>query len=245
LLNFRDTATRHRLADAGHFGWRINRWRVPVGLSLWHFLFTAAAVVIGGGFFWYMTGDRGGIGVAVLLAAPLMMMPPFSMWHQRRGAIEIEFMRPVERRAFFRQMGAALAVDVALWTSLIVAMTTATFLFVAKGPFEGPMHRIILIIVQSLVVMSLAVWLYGVGVLLFRVRYWIPLLIGLLFAWCFCVVPLSAAISKPRLWAAVPVNRIVTFSIGDGLIVFPILIAAFGLWMARIAYRTWIESDVN
>jgi hypothetical protein len=245
LLNVRDKATRDRLADAGHFGWSVNRWRLPVALSRWHFLITVAAVGLVGGVLWYMTADRAGVSVAVLLAAPLIMMTPFSQWHQRRSTVETEFMRPVERRQFFRQMAMALAVDVGLWTALIVAIMTATFLVVAKGPFEGPAHRIELLIVQSMVIVSLAVWLYGVGILLFRVRYWIPIMIVLLFAWCFCIVPLSAALANPGPWAALQVGRSVPAGVVGGVIVFCLLTVGFGLLMVRIAYRTWTESDVN
>ena len=229
LLNFRDRAIRHRLADAGHFGWNVNRWRLPVALSVWHFVLTVAVVAAVDGLGAYMANDRSFGGLATLVAVPLMIVAPFSQWHQRRIALESEFMRPIERRQFYRQMAAAFALDVAAWTIAAVALVAMTAVAVSK--LRPAME---LVAVSSVVIGALAVWLYGVGVALYRFRYWIPLLMALSVAWCFFVVPIIGTLSTPK--AHLPAM------VGPG--VFSAVTVAFGLLAARLAYGYWTDSDV-
>ncbi|HEX3726331.1 MAG TPA: hypothetical protein VHV08_08810, partial [Pirellulales bacterium] len=127
LLTFRDTAVRHRLADAGSGWWTVERWRIPtVGSWLQLGLAVSLAMLLLG-IIWGASGERPMAGVvAVLIAAPIMLVAPFGSWHQRRIALGLESMRPVTRTQFVREIFLALALDVFRWTCVASIFSTAT-----------------------------------------------------------------------------------------------------------------------
>jgi hypothetical protein len=236
LLKLSDRRLRRRLADAGYWGWSIERWRLPVAVSGAHFALAVLATMLLMTVAWYVSGQPEGIAIGSILAVPLMLMAPFSLWHQRRRALSVEFMRPVARAQFFQQLAVALAVDVVLWTALASVLNTVGY---AMIDYRGTPHVQIyrFIACQFCIVWAIAVWLYGVGLATFRFRYWIPMMVGFALAWCFVIVPIVAAYEAngKHHTGTVPILPV---------LVFCLLTAGFGVLMASIAYRWWVASDL-
>ena len=235
LLAFRDRAIGHRLADAGHLGWSVTRWRLPVAVSVAHFAIVAGTILTVMGVVSYLADNRGGAASVAVLTVPLLLVAPFSLWHQRHTAMSSEFMRPVTRGQYFRQMALALAMDVACWTALALALATFTlslFIFPNTGN-RWELYQPLL--VQAEIMIAISIWLYGFGVMSFGLRYWIPILIGLMFVWVFVTVPIVERVSVA--W-----DRNATFIFPN---LFAGVTASAGVLMTMLAHRHWVNSDVT
>jgi hypothetical protein len=179
LKNFRDAKVRHRLADVGYGAWAVERWRIPVAIT-WPSLALAVIVVVALGALCGWIGDSRQAAVAAIVAASVMMiLAPFNAWHMRRGAMPLELLRPVTRWRYFLQIAAAVAIDVGVY-ALLASVLGSSAIYFAYRPSPDVPGRVL---VYLACLWSSALLFYGTGLATFRMRYWLPLMIGVLVVW--------------------------------------------------------------
>ena len=198
LLRARDAAIRRGLADAGFGWWRVQRWRVPGATSWTHIgvaLTGGAALVALVGW----AGDSRGAATAVVgLVSVAMVFAPVHSWHQRRGATQLEFMRPVTRGQYFGQTALAFGLDMLVWTVLAMLFAAAGFSIIHWGPFDLRFAMQLLVVLLVVAHSSLA--FYSVGLATYRLRYWLPLMAGICFGWLFVMLLIARLIVETSLY---------------------------------------------
>ncbi len=230
LLRFRDSALRHRLADAGFGWWAIQRWRIPA-ITSWAQLFIAvvlgfAAVAIAN----YDSPAPTAATAIGLIAAMAMLIAPVASWHVRRGSIAQEFMRPVSRGQYFRELALAFALDMILWTTLASIFVCAMAYF-----FMRPEPQVSWVILGPLMFLwPSAVFVYGTGLATFRMRYWLPVMVGILIGWTIVATFANAYFVthvhvQYRNWT---------------VFLIPASWALLGLLLAAFTLRRWMRGDV-
>ena len=234
LLVFRDAVVRHRLADVGHGWWAIQRWRIPVVISWVQMLM---AVIIGtllAGLSWWGAGHPRGAVAGIVVATVGMLIAPFNGWHMRRGALGFEIMRPITRFQFFAEIAAAVALDVAAWAALASAFAClGCYLIAHSDPgLFGYLFSLLALL------WSAAVLFYGVGLATFRIRYWLPVMVGMVMGWAIVasivVNALAAANHNPQVNATVRVVVATSLSWLLG-----------GLMITAATLVRWNRSDVG
>lgn len=231
MLVSRDASVERRLAGVGHRWWAVERWRIPVAVSWSQLaLVTLCVAIMMAVAAWF----RGGAAalVAVWMATAVMLIMPFGPWNARRHALAIELMRPVARLHYFRELAAALALDVCLWTGLASAISVFAVILAVRP--EPGISRWGAIAVYLTVLWGMAVWLYGVALVTLRLRYWIPLIVTLGIVW-------SLGTWSIFIWRASTVHHTpMTLATPFEWSLFS---AAAGLLLAWSAYRRWLEMD--
>jgi hypothetical protein len=226
LLKARDTAIRRRLADAGFGWWSVQRWRVPGAISWVHL----ALAVLGGTLLvafacWASDSRQAATAVAGLVTVALVFAPVHS-WHQRRGVTPLEFMRPVTRRQYFGQSAAAFGLDMCVWT-----VVAAVFAVGSACAIHWQTHELLGILLTLLVIVTHAsLVFYAVGLATYRLRFWLPLMAGLCFAWLFVMLLFAGLIVETKLY-------------GRYLLLAATPLAALALVLTMV--RRWRTSDVG
>jgi hypothetical protein len=175
----RDTAAGYYLADVGRGWWRLNRWRVPVAASWVQMAIVALVGLALSGLTWFASGRVEGALIGAEIVAFGMLFIPLNAWHMRRGAMALEFTRPVTRGRFFVEIALALAVDLAAWTVLASALSCLVVYLVLRHEPE-PWS---VVGIQLGFLWVLAILAYGLGLATFRLRYWLPLMVLASLAW--------------------------------------------------------------
>lgn len=194
LLRARDAAIRRRLADVGFGWWSVQRWRVPGAISWLHLTLAALGGVLLVAFSgWAGDSRQAASGVAGLVSVAMVFAPVHS-WHQRRGATQMEFMRPVTRRQYFRQAAVAFGLDMLVWSVLAMLFATACFGFINWPAFD---YRAgVQELVSLIAIAHFSIVFYSVGLATYRQRFWLPLMAGLCFGWLFLMLPMVRFVAE-------------------------------------------------
>ncbi len=190
----RDAAVERRLLNVGRDWWSVQRWRVPVATSRAQLALAALAVVLLMAVVYFVSEQTPAAAwLAVTLSTGLMLIAPYGPWHWRRNCLAGELMLPVARAQYFRELAAAMALDVCLWAGLASAMIIVAhqvWLNFEPKPLPGhvsmPWWR--LMWAQLITLWGAATFLYGVGLATLRFRYWAPLMALLGIAWTIAIL---------------------------------------------------------
>jgi len=228
LLRARDAAIRRRLADAGFGWWSVQRWRVPGAISWLHFaLATSGGALLVAFVAWAADSRQAATAVAGLVSVA-MVFAPVHCWHQRRGATQLEFMRPVTRGQYFGQAALAFGLDMLVWTVLAMLFAAASFSITHWGPFD--LRFAVQLLVMLLVVVHCSLAFYSVGLATYRQRYWLSLMAGLCFGWLFAMLTIFGVVAE-------------TEYRGRFLLLAVTPLAALALTLAMV--RRWRTGDVG
>jgi hypothetical protein len=180
----RDAAVGHYLADVGRGLWALKRWRVPVAIA-WAQMAVAVAVGAGlAGLTWFASGQPPGALIGAEIAVFGMLFVPLNAWHMRRGAMPLEFTRPVTRERFFTEIALALAVDVAAWALLASGLGCLVLSLVFRNE-PGLMQ---MVGIQLFFLWITAAQVFSLGLATFRLRYWLPVMLFLALAWWWLTI---------------------------------------------------------
>jgi hypothetical protein len=231
VLRLRDRAAA-RLGDARLLR-SVQRWRVPVAVSWFSLLVPVVVVVLLtllGGLFDDLSDWA---TMTALITSSVLLISPLGPWHTRRAALGLEFMRPVTRQAFFRQVLLALAGDFCLWT--LLSTTIGVVVFAIVPPFRNVEARGPFVLGYVLVIWSMACLVYGVATVTIRWRFWIPVVAAAGVVWCFGLFFALAIIGNEFRHGPVRANMPAAFAV---------LSFAAGLLLARVGYRRLVAADV-
>ncbi len=242
-LQWRDATIRHSLAAPGGLLWSVRRWRVGVAVS-WQQFTLPAVVVLGvlgvalmlGGTPWGTREGWLGFAMATMFATTsVLVVAPYASWHGRRHWLGRELLRPVTRRKYLRQLAAALAIDVMLWTVLASVLSAAVLyaIFKAGGLHERPEP---LIEAHLGVLWSLALALYGIALVTFGIRFWIPTIVMLAGLWAIGFWSAVIRREYQNKFAVGPTWHDLYWFVGASAVLALLLIAA--------AYRRWLSADL-
>ena len=242
-LQWRDATIRRSLAAGAGLLWSVRRWRVGVAVS-WQQFALPAIVVLGvlvvavmlGGTPWGTREGWLGFAMATMFATTsVMVVGPYASWHGRRHWLGQELLRPVTRREYLRQLAAALAIDVVLWTVLASALSAAVLsaIFKAGGLHERPEP---LIEAHLGVLWSLALALYGIALVTFGIRFWIPTIVMLAGLWAVGFWSVVIHREYQNKSAVGPTWHDLYWFVGASAVLAFLLIAA--------AYRRWLSADL-
>jgi hypothetical protein len=102
----------------------------------------------------------------------------------RRGAMPLEFTRPVTRERFFTEIALALAVDVAAWALLASGLGCLVLSLVFRNE-PGLMQ---MVGIQLFFLWITAAQVFSLGLATFRLRYWLPVMLFLALAWWWLTI---------------------------------------------------------
>ncbi len=245
FLARRDAVVEEHLARQSRRGWTVERWRVPVALSRFQLITGAVMVFALMAVAWLASmRDLSAAWFAMALSCGLMLLAPFGAWHWRRNSLGCELLRPVTRPQYFRQLAAALAHDVFVWTALASTTTLVVNCLLLvnfwRQPSPSDFHAFLLIApVQFLIIWGAGVLLFGVSLVTLRFRYWLPLMVGFGVIWTVVMlwtVGLMMALAHrsgitESEWSVLPFALLVVF--------------ASATLLAWVAYRRSLESDLD
>jgi hypothetical protein len=233
-LGFRDAVVERSLSRADRWSWPVGRWRIPTAISPLQLalpvLFVLAMMVVG------LAVHEPGLGyLPALLTSCVILLAPYGPWQLRRGSLSWEFVHPVTRPQYCRQLAAALALDACLWTCLASAISIGlvVLLFFTSEPGEVPPPKFLA--GHLAILWGMAALLYGIALATFRFRYWVLLIAALGATWTLAV------------WIALADIAIRTSGVPEMFVfvcVFSLASAVVGIALAWFAYRRWLEADL-
>jgi hypothetical protein len=229
LLTYRDAAVERALAGTGNSWWAIQRWRVPAMISWAHILVGISVAVLFVAAMVAGVGQRSAAVVGGFMATAGLLMAPFAPWHSRRNFMGMELMRPVARAQYFRQLAAALAVDVMVWTcvTLLFCLGIVSIVNWNNVPAWG------LLAVWSAVICGLTVMWYGVGMVTMHLRFWPVVMVSLYFFCLICTINFTQ-------WYDPKGDQMVM----DVLLFIGASSSCGGL-LATLAYQRWNRLELN
>jgi hypothetical protein len=236
LLGTRDAAAE-RLMDARRFQ-AIQRWRVPVAISPVHLAVPVIIVAAFGliGRFFGSTADW--LTLAAVTTSAVLLLIPLGPWHFRRKTMHYELLRPVTRERYFRQIMAAMAVDVVVWTSL--SSCIVYFVYWANMlSFQRPDERSNFMLGFLVCIWAIAVFVYGLGVATMRLPFWLPIVAGVTLIWSLGLLLTCVWIAE-SFWHGIQRHAHAM----QPIVWFAVVSVAVGLLLARGTYRHWVSHDV-
>jgi hypothetical protein len=237
MLSARDRAAE-RLQQARVFC-GVRRWRVPVAIPAFQFCLPVVAVLA-------MAAVGGAFGaaadwtvLATTISVALMVVLPYAPWHQRRRAFQQEFMRPVARGAFFRQMALALGWDVLAWLCLATLLMSVVTAMLAsfRSNNDGRVWYEILTTIALFysILWSISLFLYGLALATIRFRLWLLIIAIGGLVWFIGLFFLTVRIA-------------LYFSIRHDLVpivAFVVISTAIGLLLVVLTHRRWVAADLQ
>jgi hypothetical protein len=213
----------------------VQRWRVPVAIAPFQFLLPALAVLVSAAIGWGFEALSAWAMVGTIISSAVLLVVPYGPWHLRRRAFGQEFMRPVTRATFFRQIALALAWDVVAW--LAAASLTSLVVFAAFARFSGiDQSGVIFVTGYYAVLWSMAAFLYGLALTTMRWRMWLLVIAVGGMGWFLGVSWLGVYGAFKFGWR--PMHSVLH------VWAFALLSAIVGLLLAWLTYRRWLRSDV-
>jgi hypothetical protein len=184
---------------------------------------------------WWFEAVSAWVMLATIISSSLLLVTPYGPWHLRRRALAVEFMRPVRRAMFFRQIALALAWDVLAW--LVAASLTSLLVFGAFARFWGiDDSGVRFVIGYYAVLWSMACFLYGLALTTMRWRIWLLMIAVGGMVWIMGMWLLGVYGATKMGWK--PPNSLLP------VLEFALLSAVVGLLLAWRTYRRWLHADV-
>jgi hypothetical protein len=217
----------------------IQRWRVPVAISWVQMLLPVLAALAICTVGWLYGEVAASAGAAILLVPAVLVIFPYGSWHVRRSALSVEFVRPVSRRNFFRQIALAMAFDVCVW--MVLASLLSVCVFPLARNFFMPQGNYWRFMAGHLAMLwAMALFVYGIALTTMRMRFWLPMIAVTTFAWLIGTWGLFAWVIEH--WRPININRDDPLYV---ILVFAMFSAYVGVVVAYLAYRRWLRTDVN
>jgi len=231
--------------DASIAGQLAPRWRgatltwrrLPSATSLNELGMACLAIVALAIVVWLVTSNPHLAWGVMLLGAVVMLFAPLDAWRHRFGMLGAELLRPASRREFSRQMVLAMGLDFFTWTAAASAVVITSY--VALLDYAG--LALVAMVPQLLLLLwGLSLAVYGVGIWSLGYRYWLPTFVAMLLGAMSLAV--SLGIAAMLLYVVVD---------GEGLhrdwvltTIFPVVLGAIGLYLARHTYQSWQKTDL-
>jgi hypothetical protein len=236
MLSARDRAAE-RLEQARVFR-GVRRWRVPVAIPAFQFCVPVVAVLAMAAVGWAFGAVADWTVLATTISVALMVVLPYAPWHQRRRAFQQEFMRPVARGAFFRQMALALGWDVLAWlclATLLMSVVIAMLTLFRNNDGRAWYEILTTIAVIYSIVWSISLFLYGLALATIRFRLWLLIIAigGLVWSIGLLVLTVRTAIYFSIRHDLVPV------------VAFVVISTAVGLLLVVLTHRRWVAADLQ
>lgn len=233
LLDRRDAVVTRQLSQVGTGLWAILRWRIPVALSwtqLALYPLTVAAILLPT---LRSTSDPGIVILVLVATNSVFAFAPFANWRGRRHWMAAEVTRPVTRDQYFCETAVALAWDIVLWFSMmgIAAGFVVGFL---SPPVDD--RTVLAVGAYLAVLLGLAVFLFGLGLLTMRWSYWFAILVLSTIVWSFVSVwSLAVLLAAVKLLMPLPLLLPILWAVVSALV---------GLKLIQVARRKWSEADL-
>jgi hypothetical protein len=217
LLDRRDAVVTRQLSQVGTGLWAILRWRIPVALSwtqLALYPLTVAAILLPT---LRSTSDPGIVILVLVATNSVFAFAPFANWRGRRHC----------------ETAVALAWDIVLWFSMmgIAAGFVVGFL---SPPVDD--RTVLAVGAYLAVLLGLAVFLFGLGLLTMRWSYWFAILVLSTIVWSFVSVwSLAVLLAAVKLLMPLPLLLPILWAVVSALV---------GLKLIQVARRKWSEADL-
>jgi hypothetical protein len=239
----RDAEIDWQLAGREHWLWPYRRWRIPGAVSWSALGATIVLVVVLIVASWFIKRDPVVPLLVAIVCSGVMLFAPFSSWRFRCNSLGCEFMRPVTREHFVRQFVMAFALDFFLWTSMASLITIPGYFALI---WEDKSFSASVLWVHLAVLWSIAILLYGIGLVTLRFRYWVPILISYFLASVVAImISLGMLINWFERWFR-DSTGISHQIVGVILLMFALAApASMGLLLAWRTYRRWLDMDLT
>jgi hypothetical protein len=172
------------------------------------------------------------MGQGILMVWVLIMptLAVSAMWQQMWRFLEGEFLRPIERAAFFKEIGLAMMINVAQWWSILAAAMIADELLIGAG-LAGVVR------LAALLSATLAGQVFGFGVAIWLMRYRSPVLVAILL-----MIPLTTASGAFTLF---DIGRKQSTDFHRTVLVAMFALGGLGILITRDAWRRWLKTELG
>lgn len=204
---------------------RCRRWQVEGMQPYLPFVFLMVAMSIASAFEGGGVASHSSLFTVAMWAVIVAIMGPGGRRLEQWRMIANDFVKPIRREDYFREMGLCLAIDMARNLAVVLVIILGFTLLMSPGDFRPAL------VLPCLLVIALA-GIFVFGAIVWLMRYRSPLALAApIFVLIFPYVMLAMISRIPSMRWVAPCTAAI--------------LALIGLWLARDAYRRWLLTDLG
>ena len=224
--NFVDSRMRNYLARRPGWLRRVERWRMPLTpMPLWIPMLLMIGVSV-------MFQRKGGQFEFAWMQCGIAAIVPLSVWRKRRAMLAQELLRPIDRKTFLRELGAALALDMIDIMGMATVFILVVYAVLKPRQLSEPQPWLMMATVWSAATIT-----FGCGAWLLRVRSEVTFFVGTILALMATNMVLIFPIGLTEIKDMQQYGHLVRL--------VPPACLAVGLVISGLAYRRWLTADMG